>query len=110
MREVGDWFLVALTLAMVVFTIIYGLRSRWWSNEVGRVFFPEKVLMCFVLVQVSASAVTQSTYPYRDQARLLLYGLGFLSLVCMIVLLLKIQGREQFGRKEAKARRAEEDV
>lgn len=100
MREIGDWFLVALTVAMIVFTIIYGLRSKWWSNEVGRVFLPEKVLMCLVLFQVSLSAVTRSTYPYRDEARLLLYGLGFLSLVWMIGLLLKIQGREHKCRKD----------
>lgn len=101
-REVGDWLLVALTVAMCVFTLIYGFRSRWWTNVVGRIFFPEKVVMCLVLTQVSLSAVTGSNYLGRDWVRLTLYGLGALSLVGMTVVLVWIQQRER--------RRASEEV
>lgn len=97
LRDAGNWLLVALTGAMCVFTLFYGVRSRWWSNEVGRVFFPANALMCTVLFQVSLSAVTSSGYPGRDVIRIVLYGLGFVSLVWMTVVLVCIQRRERAG-------------
>jgi hypothetical protein len=95
LRDVGDWLLIVLTLAWWVFTLIYGFRSRWWSNEVGRVLFPEKLLMCLVLSQVSWSTWTESGYPGRDPVRIVLYGLGALSLMWMTVVLVSIQRRER---------------
>lgn len=91
----GNWLLAVLAAAMWVFTIRYAFWSRWWTNRVGRVFLPEKVIMSTALTQVALSALTSSSYPGRDWARIVVYGLGALSLIVMTVLLVRIQRSDQ---------------
>ena len=100
LREVGNWLLVALTVVWCTFTLIYGVRSKWWSNEVGRVLLPEKVLTCLVLIQVSASAMSNSLYPGRDVIRIVLYAGCAVSVLVLTVVLVRVQRRERRCRSE----------
>jgi hypothetical protein len=97
LREAGNWLLVLLTVVWCVFTLIYALRSKWWTNEVGRVILPEKVLTCLVLVQVAASAMSNSLYPGRDVIRIVLYAGCAVSVLVLTVVLVRIQRRERRG-------------
>lgn len=97
LREAGNWLLVLLTVVWCGFTLIYALRSKWWTNEVGRVILPEKVLTCLVLIQVAASAMSNSLYPGRDVIRIVLYAGCALSVLVLTVVLVRIQRRERRG-------------
>lgn len=100
LREVGDWLLVALTVVWCTFTLIYAFRSKWWTNEVGRVLLPEKVLTCLVLIQVAASAMSNSLYPGRDVIRIVLYAGCAVSVLVLTVVLVRVQRRERRCRSE----------
>ena len=100
LREVENWLLVFLTVVWCTFTLIYALRSKWWSNEVGRVLLPEKVLTCLVLIQVSASAMSNSLYPGRDVICIVLYAGCAVSVLVLTVVLVRTQRRERRCRSE----------
>lgn len=112
---IGDWFLVTLTVGYCLFTLIYGTMFRWWNNEAGRVFFPAKVLMSLVMIQVTLSSLTKSDYPYRDWVRALLYGLGTLAIFSMVYLLFfliyqKHQLRKKIARGEVPCPFAQDEL
>lgn len=89
---------VALTLmatAVVLFTILYGYRSAWNTNRIGKVFLVKSVLLSLVLVQVAVSVWTNSDYPFRDEIRLLIYASGFVAFVAMIRTLWREQQRDR---------------
>lgn len=98
--DIGNWLLVLLTVTLWAFTLIYAFRSRWWTNEVGRVLLPEKLLTCLVLTQVSVSAVTSAGYPGRDPLRIALYAACTLSAVALTIVLVRIQKRERNTRSD----------
>ena len=96
---VGNYLLYSLTLGYFLFTFIYGVFFRWYTNEVGLIFFPAKVLMCLVLFQTSVSVWTRSDYPARGEIRYTLYGGGTLAIFSMVALLVYLIIRKKRNLK-----------
>lgn len=99
----GDFLLMALTLSFLIFTLIYGFFFRWYDNEVGRTMFPAFVLMSLVLMQTSASALSDSDYPGRNPIRIALYGSGFVMMVALIALVVWLYWRKRNISRKLKA-------
>ncbi|WPH57903.1 membrane protein [Gordonia phage RayTheFireFly] len=95
----GNASLFLITIQLVAFTAIYGFRSHWNINPVGRMFLWHSTVMSLVMFQVSMSAATSSDYPGREYIRPIIYALGVLSYAAMTVTLLRQQHRD---RKAAK--------
>ena len=70
--------------------------ERGWSGVVC----PEKVLTCLVLIQVAASAMSNSLYPGRDVIRIVLYAGCAVSVLVLTVVLVRVQRRERRCRSE----------
>ncbi len=94
-EHVANTSLTCLAAITTVFVLLYGLRSSWWTNEVGKVFFAKAVILPLVLWQVAASAWTASDYPGREQIRFVIYTLAAIAYVVMVVVLWRQQRRDR---------------
>ena len=95
MNIAADIALTLMAFAVLVFTLLYGFRSAWRTNRIGRVFLVKSSFLSLVLAQVCVSVWTQRDYPFRDEIRLVIYGLGFLSFLFMIRTLWREQQRDR---------------
>lgn len=77
------------------FTLLYGLRSRWGANVIGRTFFAKCVFMSLVLWQATVSVWSGFDYPYRGVIRYLVYSLGAVAYVPMLISLYREQRRDR---------------
>lgn len=87
--------LICFAAITTVFVLLYGLRSKWWTNEVGKVFFAKAVILPLVLWQVTASVWTTSDYPGREQIRFIIYTLAPIAYVVMVAVLWRQQRRDR---------------
>lgn len=99
MKDLGDWALVSLTGIQVIFTLVYGFRSPWKTNRVGRVFLAKSVVLSIVLLQVSASVIWGVEYPFRVPIRTTIYWCGALAYVVMLVQLIREQQEDRARRR-----------
>lgn len=90
-RTWGNLSLWVMTGQLVVFSTLYGLRSNWHLNEVGRMFLWHTTISSGVMFQVAMSAATASDYPYREYVRPVVYALGMCSWAAMTVMLMRYQ-------------------
>ena len=90
---VANISLTVFAATTTVFVLLYGLRSRWWTNVVGRVFFTKAVILPLVLWQIVLSVWFNSHYPGREQVRFVIYTMAPVAYVVMVAVL----WREQRG-------------
>ncbi|MBU8831490.1 putative phage holin [Mycolicibacterium goodii] len=96
--------LIYVAVLSTVFAFLYGFRSRWWINRIGKVYLVQSALFSLVLIQVVVATWWDSDYPFRQQIRFVIYSLGAVALMPMILTLRAEQAR---GRRErAMAERA----
>lgn len=92
---------ISLILAAVfvtVFTVLYGLRSLWRSNRIGKIFFTKSVVLAAVLWQIVAASWWDTEYPWRQQIRYVIYTLGAVVYIPMMVSLWREQQRDRRRR------------
>lgn len=90
--------LLAIAVLVTAFGGLYGIRSRWKSNPIGRVFFAKSMVLPLVLWQAAASSWISTEYPGRQHVRFLIYTLGAIVYIPMIVALLREQKRDRQDR------------
>lgn len=95
MNIAADIALTAMAFLVLVFTLLYGFRSAWKTNRIGKIFLVKSSFLSLVLIQVCVSVWTSSYYPFRDEIRLTIYGLGALSFAVMIKSLWREQQRDR---------------
>ncbi len=96
--------LIYLAALVTIFTALYGIRSRWQKNRVGRVFLVKSVVLAAVLWQIVLSTWWDTEYPFRQEVRFIIYTVGAWCYVPMLIQL----WREQRGDRQRARRRAEE--
>lgn len=96
-RDLGNVSLTAMAVLVTAFTGLYCIRSRWWSNRIGKVFLIKSTLLSLVMIQISVSSWTGSAYPGRDAVRLIIYVGGALAFVALLVTLWQEQQRDREG-------------
>lgn len=80
------------------FTVLYGLRSLWRSNRIGKIFFTKSVVLAAVLWQIVLASWWDTDYPWRQQIRYVIYTLGAIVYIPMMVSLWREQQRDRRGR------------
>ncbi|QDF19768.1 membrane protein [Mycobacterium phage LilSpotty] len=95
----ANWSLTLVTAMLVAFTVLYGVRSNWKSNRIGRVVFTKCVFLSLVLIQGTVSAWGGSDYPYRDVIRFVIYAFGAIAYAPMLITLLLQQQQDRRERR-----------
>lgn len=88
LANVSLTFMAAFT---AVFALVYGLRSAWHKNSIGKIFFVNKVVFSIVMIQLTISVWISRDYPGHDWARLFIYGGGALVSAAMLAALVHKQ-------------------
>jgi hypothetical protein len=101
--------LVYFAIVTTVFVLLYGFRSRWQDNEVGKVFFVKAIVLPAVLWQISAAVWIDADYPYRQQIRFALYTLAPVAYVVMVIVLVRQQRRDRERTREAESADVDEN-
>ena len=89
---------ISLVLAatfVTAFTLLYGVRSLWRSNRIGKIFFTKSVVLAAVLWQIVLASWWDTDYPWRQQIRYVIYTLGAIVYIPMMVSLWREQQRDR---------------
>jgi hypothetical protein len=86
--------LLAAATLVATFTLLYGFRSKWWANRIGRIYLVKCVVLSIVLTQAGVASWAED-YPYRQQIRFVIYTCGALVYVPMLVTLWREQQRDR---------------
>lgn len=93
--------LTYLAILVSTFTIIYGVRSKWRSSNVGISFFIKSVFLSLVLIQIVVSAWWSADYPYRHEIRFVMHTAGAWTYAAMVLQLLRSQRIDREQRRAA---------
>ena len=77
------------------FTLLYGLRSKWWANRIGRAYLMTCVVLTLVLAQNVVTTWFNLEYPGRQHFRFAIYALGALAYLAMLLTLWREQQRDR---------------
>lgn len=88
-----------LAVLVTVFTFLYGFRSKWRANTVGKVVMVKSIFLSLVLWQIVVSAWLGTDYPYRPQIRFALYTAGAWTYGAMVWSLWRQQQTDRGIRK-----------
>lgn len=91
----ADVSLIWAALFTTAFVFLYGLRSNWRSNHIGRIFLGKGVLLSIMLWQIVLASWWDAEYPYRQPIRFAIYSLGALAYLAMVVSLWREQQRDR---------------
>lgn len=80
---------------VTVFTCLYGFRSRWKANRIGRIYLTKSVIIAVFLWQVALSVWWDTDYPGRPHVRFVIYTLGGVAYAAMLVSLWREQRRDR---------------
>ncbi|BAX98839.1 hypothetical protein MSTE_03539 [Mycobacteroides stephanolepidis] len=84
--------LCVLAVQMVGYTATYMLGSRgWWRSRLGKTYAVKSVLLTLVLIQNSASSLSDQDYPGRNGVRLAVYVGGVLAVQALWIILRRYQ-------------------
>lgn len=100
-RLVANIALAVLAAVTTVFAAVYGIRSRWQANVVGRIFFVKALILPMVLWQGAASAWIAADYVGREHVRFVIYGCGAVAYTAMMLALLHQQRRDRLKLEAA---------
>ncbi|AQT82509.1 hypothetical protein B1R94_02430 [Mycolicibacterium litorale] len=87
--------LLAIAVLVTTFGALYGLRSRWRTNPIGKVFFAKSMVLPLVLWQGAASSWLSTEYPGRQHVRFVIYALGVAVYIPMLISLYREQQRDR---------------
>jgi len=94
-RIAANVSLVFIAAFTTFFAALYGVRSNWQGNRIGRIFFAKSVVLPLVLWQIVLSVWWDTEYPFRQQIRFVIYTLGGVAFITMIVSLWNEQRRDR---------------
>lgn len=87
--------MIIMAILTTIFAILYGTRSKWWTNRIGRVFLAKAIISALVLVQAVITVWIDEDYPGREVVRFVIYAMGAVAYAPMIVSLLREQHRDR---------------
>lgn len=95
----ADVSLIYIAILTAAFAALYGCRSRWWTNRIGKIYLAKSVILALVLIQAVVSVWWQDDYPGRHIIRFIIYSLGAVTYVPMLLSLWREQNRDRQRRK-----------
>lgn len=99
-RFAANIALLIMSTLVVSFTLMYVLRSRWQSNEIGLIYAVKCGALSMVLTQATVASWWDLEYPFRQQIRFMIYAIGALVYIPMIVSLVREQQRDRGNEQE----------
>ena len=105
-RISANMSLIYIAVLNTAFTLLYLLRSRWWSNRIGRIFLAKSIVLALVLIQATVATWFDADYPGRQIIRFIIYSAGAVAYVPMIISLV---AEQRCDRKAERDRKAEHD-
>lgn len=87
-RVAANVSLIYMAALVSAFTVIYGLRSSWRANRIGKVFLAHSIAFSIVLWQIVVAVWIDTDYPFRQHIRFAIYSIGAVAYVPMLVVLL----------------------
>lgn len=99
-RFAANIALLLMATLVVGFTLLYVLRSRWQTNEIGLIYAVKCGALSMVLVQATVASWWDLEYPFRQQIRFMIYAIGALVYAPMIVTLVQQQQRDRGVERE----------
>lgn len=94
------WSLTFGAVFITVFTVLYGFRSNWWSNRIGKIFFAKSILLTVTMWQIVATTWIGQDYLYRNQIRFVIYAVFALAYITMDIALWREQQRDRRVKDE----------
>lgn len=112
MKDAANLALLALSVLVTCFTLLYLIRSPWWRNRVGVIYAAKSTILSAVLIQITLSSLISTEYPGRQPIRLAIYTLGALAYLPMIWSLAREQAEDRRRRaaEEAKRKARQDDA
>lgn len=101
--NIADWLLIGGMVGVIVFTLFYGLRSRWYKWVEGRALFAKSAALALVSLNTVAFIVF-GEYPYRDYVRFFIYLAFFCSSWFFVVALIRRQNLAARDANEERVR------
>lgn len=90
--------LLAMAVLVIAFALLYGTRSAWWTNRIGRIYLVKSVVLACVLAQIVLAIWWDEEFPGRQHLRFAIYALGAAVYVPMLVSLWLEQRRDRRER------------
>jgi fatty acid desaturase len=90
---VGDWLLYAGLPAMVLFTILYGARSKWRQTKEGTAVFYLGLSITLIAIHVAITLWLGAGWFGYEYVRILIYGFFCLCAWRLFVTLVRSQNR-----------------
>lgn len=94
-RLAANVSLIYVALFTTAFALLYGVRSKWWTNRIGKIFLAKSVVLPLVIAQAALATWWDTEYPFRQQIRFIVYSLGAVVYVPMLVSLWREQQRDR---------------
>lgn len=107
MKDAANLALLALSVLVTCFTLLYLVRSPWWRNRVGVIYAAKSTILSAVLIQITVSSLVSTEYSGRQPIRLAIYTLGALAYLPMIWSLAREQAEDRRRRAAEEAKRKE---
>lgn len=86
-RVAANSSLAILAGLVTIFTALYGWRSSWRANTIGKVFLAKGIAFSLVLWQIVVAVWWDADYPGRQHLRFIIYSLGAIAYAAMVVTL-----------------------
>lgn len=87
----GDILLLVAAGASWTFTLLYVIRSPWWTRHIGRMLVAFTLALSLVLTQNAVGTWWGDGYPYRGEIRDVLYAALAVTLTRLALALYRIQ-------------------
>ncbi len=87
--------LLAVAGLATTFTVLYLVRSKWWTNRIGKIYLAKSVVLSLVLMQIVLASWWATDYPGRQHIRFVIYSLGAIVYVPMLIALWREQQRDR---------------
>lgn len=85
--------MTVLTAAVISFTLLYGWRSAWCANRVGKAFFAKSVIFSIMLIEMTLAGWWDAYYPERSLVRYIIYTSSAIAYIGMLIALIQEQSR-----------------
>lgn len=92
--------LIYISALVTAFTVLYGIRSNWRANQIGRVFFVKSVTFTAVLWLITLQNWWDVDWGWRQEIRFIVYTLGAIAYLPMVITLVRKQQADRRQRDE----------
>ena len=89
----ADFIILSYLAPLIIFITLYGTRSPWLNNELGKALMFQKFGFLLVVIVILLSIFLGQEYPFRQEVRTTVYILVGVALWVDVINLLRYQYR-----------------